>query len=132
MPVFGDTHTISASDVPFEEDVFNNRYNLKAWLRYLEFKSTSRARERNLLHERALKELPGSYKLWKQYLTERIEQIKLRPITDKFYDAVNHVFERSLVFMHKVPISRSLALSLSCMLHTWSRALPLTPPIPVP
>jgi len=94
--------SVSTVDLPFEEDVLNNRYNLKAWWRYLEFKSTARARDRNVLHERALKELPGSYKLWRHYLSERMDQVRSRPITDKFYEAVNNVFERSLVFMHKV------------------------------
>merc|ERR1719347_994702 len=57
----------------------------------------------NLVFERALKELPGSYKLWYNYLKVRRKQMKGRCVTDPGYDAVNNCFERSLVFMHKMP-----------------------------
>merc|ERR1719481_878709 len=57
----------------------------------------------NLIFERALKELPGSYKLWYNYLKVRRKQMKGRCVTDPGYDAVNNCFERSLVFMHKMP-----------------------------
>ena len=57
----------------------------------------------NLVFERALKELPGSYKLWYNYLKVRRKQMKGRCITDPGYDAVNNCFERSLVWMHKMP-----------------------------
>ena len=53
------------------------------------------------MFERALKELPGSYKLWYNYLRVRRKQMKGRCVTDPGYDAVNNCFERSLVFMHK-------------------------------
>merc|ERR1719450_1021283 len=57
----------------------------------------------NLVFERALKELPGSYKLWYNYLKVRRKQMKGRCVTDPGYDQVNNCFERSLVFMHKMP-----------------------------
>merc|ERR1719516_343694 len=57
----------------------------------------------NLVFERALKELPGSYKLWYNYLKVRRKQMKGRCVTDPGYDAVNSCFERSLVWMHKMP-----------------------------
>merc|ERR1719431_311476 len=57
----------------------------------------------NLVFERALKELPGSYKLWYNYLKVRRKQMKNRVVTDPSYDAVNNCFERALVFMHKMP-----------------------------
>merc|ERR1719264_282067 len=56
----------------------------------------------NLVFERALKELPGSYKLWYNYLKVRRKQMKGRCVTDPGYDEVNNCFERSLVFMHKM------------------------------
>ena len=93
---------VSADDIPYEEDVLRNRYNLKAWLRYLDFKGTSNHRARNLLFERAIHELPGSYKLWHRYLTERIEQVSALFATDPARLAVNNCFERALVFMNKV------------------------------
>lgn len=56
-----------------------------------------------MIYERALKELPGSFKLWYNYLKLRRYQIRGRCVTDPAYDDVNNCFERSLVFMHKMP-----------------------------
>lgn len=55
------------------------------------------------MFERALKELPGSYKLWYNYLKTRRKQVQGKCITDPIYEEVNNAFERSLVFMHKMP-----------------------------
>lgn len=57
----------------------------------------------NIIYERALKQLPGSYKLWYNYLKTRRQQIKGRCIIDPSYEEVNNAFERGLVFMHKMP-----------------------------
>ena len=56
-----------------------------------------------MLFERALKALPGSYKLWNMYLRERRDKIKKKCITDKAYESLNNTYERALVFMHKMP-----------------------------
>lgn len=55
------------------------------------------------MYERALKELPGSYKLWYNYLRVRRKQVRGKCITDSQYEQVNNAFERALVFMHKMP-----------------------------
>lgn len=47
--------------------------------------------------------MPGSYKLWYNYLRIRRKQVKSRCITDPGYEEVNNAFERALVFMHKMP-----------------------------
>lgn len=44
-----------------------------------------------------------SYKLWYNYLRQRVSQLKDRCITDPLYEDVNNAFERALVFMHKMP-----------------------------
>lgn len=88
--------------MPYEEDVLRNPYSVKHWLRYLEFKSDGSYYVRNLLYERALKELPGSYKLWYAYLQERKQQVRGKPPRDSAYHAVNNAFERCLVYLHKV------------------------------
>lgn len=80
-----------------------NPFSVKHWLRYIEHKKTAPKNEINLIYERALKELPGSFKLWYNYLKLRRSQIRGRCITDPCYDDVNNCFERSLVFMHKMP-----------------------------
>lgn len=72
-------------------------------MRYIEHKKTAPKNGVNIIYERALKELPGSYKLWYNYLRLRRKQIKGRCITDPGYEEVNNAFERALVFMHKMP-----------------------------
>ncbi|XP_030826385.1 pre-mRNA-splicing factor SYF1 [Camarhynchus parvulus] len=52
---------------------------------------------------RALRELPGSYKLWYQYLRQRRAQVKGRCPSDPAFEEANAVHERALVFMHKMP-----------------------------
>ena len=57
----------------------------------------------NQIYERALKELPGSYKLWYAYLRTRREQLKSTSISNsQVFEDVNNSHERALVFMHKV------------------------------
>ena len=60
--------------------------------------------KRNVIFERALKVLPGSYKLWHAYLKERRHQVRHACPTDPVMEAVNNTFERSLVFMNKMPV----------------------------
>lgn len=56
-----------------------------------------------MLYERALKQLPGSYKLWFGYLKQRVEQVSSLSVLDPFVKDTNNCFERALVFMHKMP-----------------------------
>ena len=41
---------------------------IQPWIRYIEHKADSPKNILNMIFERALKELPGSYKLWYNYL----------------------------------------------------------------
>ncbi|KAJ8017720.1 Pre-mRNA-splicing factor SYF1 [Holothuria leucospilota] len=90
-------------DLPYEEEILRNPYSVKCWLRYIEHKNDGPVTSLNMIYERALKELPGSYKLWYNYLRLRRKQVKGRVITDPGYEDVNNAFERALVFMHKMP-----------------------------
>ncbi|XP_045482989.1 pre-mRNA-splicing factor syf1 homolog [Harmonia axyridis] len=90
-------------DLVFEEEILRNPHSVKHWLRYIEHKKKSSKDELNVIYERALKQLPGSYKLWYNYLRTRRIQVKKRCITDPLYEEVNNAFERALVFMHKMP-----------------------------
>ena len=93
-------------DLPFEEELLRNPKSLKSWLRYIDSKEQDKKKSKpaiNMLYERALKELPGSYKLWHRYLKVRRKQVRGRCVTDPGYDEVNNAFERALVFMHKMP-----------------------------
>ncbi|XP_046404524.1 pre-mRNA-splicing factor syf1 homolog [Ischnura elegans] len=90
-------------DLAYEEEILRNPFSVKHWLRYIEHKKDAPKQVINIIYERALKELPGSYKLWYNYLKLRRRQIKGRCITDPSYEDVNNAFERALVFMHKMP-----------------------------
>lgn len=69
----------------------------------MQIKTTAPFAQRRMLYERALKAMPGSYKLWNMYLRERRDKIKKKCITDKSYESLNNTYERALVFMHKMP-----------------------------
>ncbi|OZC08985.1 hypothetical protein X798_03915 [Onchocerca flexuosa] len=92
-------------DIGFEEDILKNPFSLRSWLRYIEHKKKCKApsKQINLVYERALKELPGSYKLWYNYLRFRRKQVVDKCPTDPAYKYVNNAYERALVFMHKMP-----------------------------
>ena len=95
---------------------------MKSWLRYLDHKRGAPAPERIFLYERAVRQLPGSYKLWKTYLDLRIGLVlggaedpetglreRLVPVSDRAaWDGVNSCFERSLVLLNKMPVIWSL------------------------
>lgn len=94
---------IEEDDLQYEEEILRNPYSVKCWMRYIEFKQSASAHALNLIYERALKELPGSYKLWYAYLKQRRKQVKRRCLTDPAFEEVNNCHERALVFMHKMP-----------------------------
>jgi hypothetical protein len=50
-------------DLPYEEELLRNPYNVKLWLRYIAARKDAPAKRRNVLYERALRALPGSYKV---------------------------------------------------------------------
>ena len=95
--------TLSEQEYAYEEEIIRNPYVVKGWLRYAEYKRTAPPSQLNMIYERAVKQLPGSYKLWIAYLRLRKRQIRGRCITDEAYEDVNNTFERSLVFMFKMP-----------------------------
>ncbi|KAM9258070.1 LOW QUALITY PROTEIN: pre-mRNA-splicing factor SYF1 [Morus bassanus] len=90
-------------DVQHEEELLRNPFSVRRWLRYAQARQKGPRHRLNLLFERALRELPGSYKLWYQYLRQRRQQVKGRCPTDPAYEEANACHERALVFMHKMP-----------------------------
>jgi len=92
-------------DLPYEEEILRHPYSVKCWMRYVEHKIATGGKGHtvNIIYERALKELPGSYKLWYNYLRLRRLQTKGRCISDPLFEDANNAHERSLVFMHKMP-----------------------------
>lgn len=47
----------------YEEEILRNPYSLRLWWRYLQDRKDAPAKKRYLLFERAIKSLPGSYKV---------------------------------------------------------------------
>lgn len=93
----------SEEDLPYEEEILRNPFSLKLWWRYLVAKAGAPFGKRSIIYERALKALPGSYKLWHAYLRERLELVRNLPVTHSQYQSLNNTFERALVTMHKMP-----------------------------
>lgn len=76
---------------------------IDAWIRYLDHKKAAHKEARFRIFERAVKQLPGSYKLWYRYLKERRRAVRGTSPADPARKEVNHAFDRALVFMHKMP-----------------------------
>jgi pre-mRNA-splicing factor SYF1 len=94
---------IEDDDIPFEEDVIRNPFSLKSWLRYIDSKSNSKDWSSvYLIYERALNQIPGSYKLWHNYIKLRRNHIKPKCLTDKDYEEINNIYDRALAYMNKV------------------------------
>ena len=137
----------SDEDYEFEEKISSNPYLLKTWLSYIQYKQSYQTHFSNynnminIIFERALSFLPGSYKLWNMYLNVRVVQCEnLHPVTApdsiryslpnksstyspslesgtftesppieksedlQIIEAVNTVFEKSLITMHRMPM----------------------------
>ncbi|KAI8819679.1 uncharacterized protein EV422DRAFT_102552 [Fimicolochytrium jonesii] len=108
---------IQPDDIPHEEECLRNPYTLKCWLRYIEHKKKSPLEQQIFIYERAVKELPGSYKLWKAYLDLRVNVLldavpdketglrqPKRDLSDREWERVNYCFERSLILCNKFPV----------------------------
>lgn len=91
------------TDVAYEQELQQNPYSVRLWFAYVKAKTEAPVRVRFLIYERALKELPGSYKLWQAYLQLRLSNVKNLNVCDPEYESANNAFERSLVFLHKMP-----------------------------
>ncbi|KAI0519901.1 hypothetical protein KFK09_007362 [Dendrobium nobile] len=93
----------SEDDLPYEEEILRNPFNLMLWWRYLVARADAPFDKRRVIYERALKALPGSYKLWQAYLRERLDRVRSFPISHDLYGHLNNTFERALITMHKMP-----------------------------
>jgi len=94
---------LNEEDLAYEEEILRNPFSVKHWLRYCEFKKNATPAVINMIYERALKVMPGSYKLWYSYLCLRRKQTKGQCIIHPIFEETNNAFERALVFMHKMP-----------------------------
>ena len=86
----------SAADMIYEEEVQRDPFKLGSWLRYLSARGAAPPAQRAAIYERALRALPGSYKLWHAYLTELAGAARPLPVTDRAHAALNAAFEHAL------------------------------------
>ncbi|KUJ06885.1 protein prenylyltransferase [Mollisia scopiformis] len=132
-----DLYLISEEDTIYEQDILREPGSTKPWLAYIEFKfQHGNPQEQAFVLERACKQLPRSYKLWKMYLDLRIKHLgKLNPaIFASEYNKVNALFERALILLNKMPRIWEMYLSfllqqpvVTLTRHTFDRALRALP-----
>ncbi|PKX97474.1 mRNA splicing protein SYF1 [Aspergillus novofumigatus IBT 16806] len=101
-----DLYLIADQDTVYEQDLLRAPGSIKPWLAYIEYKQQNGTLyEQAFVMERACKQLPRSYKLWKMYLEFRINHLRGRNAT-KYrgeYQKVNALFERALILLNKMP-----------------------------
>ncbi|KMQ45205.1 pre-mRNA splicing factor syf-1 [Trichophyton rubrum] len=101
-----DLFLIANDDAVYEQDILRDPGSIKPWLSYIEHKKKNGTLyEQSFVMERACKQLPRSYKLWKMYLEFRINHIRGRnpSIHQAEYNKVNALFERAVVLLNKMP-----------------------------
>ncbi|KAL3439252.1 Pre-mRNA-splicing factor syf1 [Aspergillus tetrazonus] len=101
-----DLYLIADNDSVYEQDLLRNPGSIKPWLAYIEYKQQNGTLyEQAFVMERACKQLPRSYKLWKLYLEFRTKHLKNRNAI-KYraeFQKVNALFERALILLNKMP-----------------------------
>ncbi|PIG87158.1 pre-mRNA-splicing factor syf1 [Aspergillus arachidicola] len=109
-----DLYLIADQDTVYEQDLLRDTGSIKPWLAYIEYKQQhGTLYEQAFVMERACKQLPRSYKLWKMYLEFRTKHLKGRnpTIYRAEYQKVNALFERALILLNKMPRIWELYLS---------------------
>ena len=86
-------------------DNIQNPYNFKSWWDTLSSSKEAPFSIRKKIYQVSLHYLPGSYKLWYNYLKEEREYVQSNyNIPNKHYDEVNMIHEQALIYMMKMPI----------------------------
>ncbi|KAJ6144510.1 Pre-mRNA-splicing factor syf1 [Penicillium chermesinum] len=101
-----DFYLITDQDTVYEQELLRDGSSIKPWLAYIEFKQQSGTLyEQAFVMERACRQLPRSYKLWKMYLEFRTGHLKGRnpAVYRAEYLKVNALFERALILLNKMP-----------------------------
>ena len=86
-------------------DNIQNPYNFKSWWDTLSSSKEAPFSIRKKIYLVSLHYLPGSYKLWYNYLKEEREYVKSNyRLPNKNYDEINHIHEQALIYMMKMPV----------------------------
>ncbi|KAL7750276.1 pre-mRNA-splicing factor syf1 [Sorochytrium milnesiophthora] len=100
---------ISEDDLAYEDDLVRDPYSIKTWARYIAHKRSYVGSQPEshllVLYERAVMCLPGSYKLWKQYLALCKNRLKTMRGWQREHEAirVQGCYERCLVQLYMMP-----------------------------
>ena len=97
---------ISSDDVVYEQDILREPSSVKPWLTYSNHKHRSGSlHEQVFVLERACRQLPRSYKLWKMYLELRMKHLRNMNAATHIseFSKVNALFERALILLNKMP-----------------------------
>lgn len=91
----------------YEEELKLDAFRPKIWLSYIDSAVNPKTHSLHLkwmMYERALRMLPRSYKIWRKYLEERRKALERNDYVERSqYEEMNGVYERALVFLHKMP-----------------------------
>lgn len=101
-----DTHIQSSDDVVYEQDIIRDPGSIKPWLIYTDYKHQhGTLLEQAFVLERACRQLPRSYKLWKMYLELRMKHLRNKnpAVHAAEFSKVNALFERALILLNKMP-----------------------------
>jgi pre-mRNA-splicing factor SYF1 len=79
------------------------KFNFKFWWAKLDAITEKSFNDRTVMYNRALRHLPGSYKLWYHFLREHIANCKDKCVISASYTRANQTFEKCLIYMHKMP-----------------------------
>ncbi|EEH10089.1 pre-mRNA-splicing factor syf1 [Histoplasma capsulatum G186AR] len=105
-PAQPDLYLIGNDDTVYEQDILRDPHSITPWLSYIEFKhQQGNSYEQAFVMERACRQLPRSYKLWKMYLEFRMKHLRGRnPAVHRAeYLKVNGLFERAVILLNKMP-----------------------------
>ena len=96
----------SSDDIVYEQDILRDPGSIKPWLVYVDYKHQhGTLLEQAFVLERACRQLPRSYKLWKMYLELRMKHLRNKNAASHSveYAKVNGLFERALILLNKMP-----------------------------
>ncbi|KAK2962454.1 putative Pre-mRNA-splicing factor SYF1 [Blattamonas nauphoetae] len=86
-----------------DDAISKDPYSLSMWLTLINLTNEDPWEERQAVFERAVSTLPGSYKLWRMYLSEFRKVTKGKAHNDPLVGSAIEAHERSFVFLNKMP-----------------------------
>ena len=104
---------VDSTNAVFEHVLLDNPHSVETWCAYVRACTEHKVSHtcQFVVYERAVRELPGSYKLWHGYLRDRVQWTLTRHPRSSAWRRTGRAFERALLTIHKYPRIWSLYLS---------------------